>query len=194
VIAGHFGLAAAAKARAPRVPLWMLMLATQWLDVVFVPLYLLGVERLEPIAGMKPGGYGASMIHADYTHSLVGAALLSAAFGAVAAIRHGRRSGAILALVSMSHWVLDLVVHRGDMPILPAGVGHLPRLGLGLWRYPVASAALELAIVLVGAGMYWRAARAAARRDPAWLGWANVCGASVLVAGALTLGLDVFGS
>jgi membrane-bound metal-dependent hydrolase YbcI (DUF457 family) len=193
VIAGHFGLAAAVKARAPGVPLWTLMLATQWLDVVFVPLYLLGVERLEPLAAASPGAYGGSIIHADYTHSVVGAGLLAVAFGAVAAVRLGARRGTILALVVMSHWVLDLVVHRGDMPILPGGVERLPRLGFGLWQYPVASSALELGIVVVGAGMYWRAARAAAGRERARRRWADVCGASVLAAGVLTLGLNVLG-
>src|SRR5689334_3913420 len=59
VIAGHFGLAAAVKAKTPAVPLWALMLACQWLDVIFVPLFLAGIERLEPVAGAKPGAYGA---------------------------------------------------------------------------------------------------------------------------------------
>ena len=44
MIAGHFGLAAGAKSGTPAAPLWALMLATQWLDVFFVPLFLLGVE------------------------------------------------------------------------------------------------------------------------------------------------------
>lgn len=194
MIAGHFGLAAAVKARAPGVPLWALMLASQWLDVVFVPLYLSGLERLEPLAPASPGAYGGSIIHADYTHSLVGAVLLSLAFGAVAAVRLGRGRATVLALVVMSHWVLDLAVHRGDMPILPGAAGHFPRLGFGLWRSPVASAAVELGIVLVGAAMYWRAARATAGEGKsATRRWADVCGASVLAAGVLTLGLNVLG-
>ena len=57
------------------------MLATEWLDVVFAPLLLLGIETIDSPPG---GGYGTSVIHADYTHSLLGALVLSAAFGAVA--------------------------------------------------------------------------------------------------------------
>ncbi|GAB3889584.1 hypothetical protein GCM10029964_059520 [Kibdelosporangium lantanae] len=49
MIAGHFGLAAAVKARSPRIPLWTLMLATAWLDVVFVPLLASKVETIEPV-------------------------------------------------------------------------------------------------------------------------------------------------
>jgi membrane-bound metal-dependent hydrolase YbcI (DUF457 family) len=192
MIAGHFGLAAAVKSRARPVPLWTLMLACQWLDVVFVPLLLAGVERLEPIAGAPSGAYGQVIIHADYTHSLVGAAALSVVFGAIAALRYGRSSGAILALVAFSHWLLDLVVHRADMPLLP-GATSGPRFGFGLWRYPAASALIELAIVAIGGALYWRAARSIAGSDPTHARRATRCGVAVLVAGALTLGLNLAG-
>jgi hypothetical protein len=193
VIAGHFGFAAAVKSRAPATPLWALMLASQWLDVVFVPLLVAGVERIEPVAGTRPGAYGESIIHADYTHSLAGALLLSIAFGAVAALRYGRRSGAILGLVVMSHWLLDLPMHRADMPILPGGAGDLPHLGLGLWRYPWPSALLELTIVVLGAVLYGRAALRVAGGDARLTRVARLSCAGVLVAGVLTLGLNVAG-
>jgi hypothetical protein len=64
MVAGHFGFAAGVKAKERQVPLWMLMLATVWLDVVFAPLLILGIERLEPVPGTK-GGYGNSIIHTD---------------------------------------------------------------------------------------------------------------------------------
>jgi hypothetical protein len=70
MIAGHFGFAALIKAREPQVPLWALMLATVWLDIVFVPLYVAGVESIEMVPGTH-GSYGAGIIHADYTHSLL---------------------------------------------------------------------------------------------------------------------------
>jgi len=79
VIAGHFGLAAAVKAKERETPLWALMLATQWLDVVFVPLFVLGVEWIEAVPGAP--AYGGGVIYADYTHSLLGAAVLAAVFG-----------------------------------------------------------------------------------------------------------------
>jgi hypothetical protein len=193
VIAGHFGFAAAVKAKAPAVPLWALMLASQWLDVVFVPLFVAGVEHVEPVAGAKPGAYGAAVIHADYTHSLVGAMLLSAVFGGLFALRYGRRSAGVLGLVALSHWVLDLPMHRADMPLLPGGAGGLPALGFGLWRYPVASAVLELGIVLTGAVLYGRAAGWAAGVDARMVRRARICGVAVLVAGLLTLALNLLG-
>jgi hypothetical protein len=194
MIAGHFGLAAAVKAKSRATPLWCLMLASQWLDVVFVPLLVAGVERIDPVAGTKPGAYGDAIIHADYTHSLVGAVALSLLFGGVAAMRYGRRNGIVLGLMAMSHWLLDLPMHRADMPLLPGGAGDLPRLGFGLWAYPVASALLELALVVVGAVLYTGAAREVAGSDPAMIRRARLCGAGVLVAGLVTLGLNVAGS
>jgi hypothetical protein len=90
MIAGHFGFAALTKAREPQVPLWALMLATVWLDIVFVPLFVAGIETIETVPGTH-GGYGAAVIHADYTHSLLGALLLSGIFGLVSSIPWGPR-------------------------------------------------------------------------------------------------------
>jgi membrane-bound metal-dependent hydrolase YbcI (DUF457 family) len=193
VIAGHFGLAAGVKAREQATPLWALMLATQWLDVVFVPLFMAKIERIEPLAGGAPG-YGNAVIHADYTHSLVGAVVLSLVFALPAAWRWGRRSGLVLGAVVVSHWVLDLVVHRHDMPLLPGAPAGTPLFGFGLWRWPVVTAALELALVLWGAFFYYRAATERTRANaPARLGRARLASAAVLVSGLVTLGLSVAG-
>jgi hypothetical protein len=191
VIAGHFGLAAAVKARARPVPLWALMLATAWLDVVFVPLLAAGAESIDTAS--HGGGYGGAVIHADYTHSLLGALVLAAVFGLVAARRCGRRSGAVLGGVAFSHWLLDLVVHRADMPFLPGDLGGLPRLGLGLWEAPAVSAGVELALVVAGAVLYWRAASRAARVAGPGRGRPALTGAAVLLAGVATLSLDLLG-
>ena len=85
-------------------------------------------------------------------------------------------------------------MHRADMPLLTGNHGDLPRLGFGLWRYPAASALLELAIVVTGAVLYWSAAKGVAGENPAMLRRANVSGALVLVAGLLTLTLNVLGT
>ena len=60
--------------------------------------------------------------------------------------------------MSASHWVLDLLVHRADMPILPGNLGKLPDLGFGLWNDPRVAACVELSLVVTGAILYWRAA------------------------------------
>ncbi|MGK3205274.1 permease [Amycolatopsis sp. MEPSY49] len=202
MIAGHFGLAAAVKAGRPAIPVWTLMLATAWLDVVFVPLYLSGIETVDG------EGYGGGVIHADYTHSLVGALVLAALFGAVAAHWLGREAvtsraspeaggsatrnprkeiGLVLSGVVFSHWLLDLVVHRADLPILPGNAGDLPTFGFGLWRLSAVSAVVELLMLAVGIGLYWRAA---AKRDPKR---ARTLGLSAAAFGVVTLAADLLG-
>jgi hypothetical protein len=189
VITGHYAIAAGAKSVDHRAPLWSLMLATQWLDVVFVPLFLLGIETIETLPG---GGYGNRVIHADYTHSLLGALVLSAAFGAVAWWRWDRRLGLLLGGVAFSHWVLDLIVHRADLPILPGNAGDLPLLGFGLWRVPIVSIALEAVLLLLGVFLYWRAAKSVGARPGSRVTPSLVTGA-LLASGAIVLVLDALG-
>jgi hypothetical protein len=193
VIAGHFGLAAGIKARERAVPLWALMLATQWLDVVFVPLFVAKIERIDVIGGGAPG-YGNGIIHADYTHSLVGAIVLALIFALPAAWRWGRRAAVVLGAVVLSHWVLDLVVHRHDMPLLPGAPPGTPLFGFGLWRWPVVTAAAELALVVWGSLSYLRAATEVTRAgDPARLGRARLAAGAILLSGLVTLALSVLG-
>jgi hypothetical protein len=89
--------------------------------------------------------------------------------------------------VVFSHWLLGLVVHGGDLPILPGNAGDLPRLGFGLWKVPAVSILVELALVLAGALLYWRAAVQTASADTRR---AHLLGLLVLAAGIVTLALD----
>jgi len=186
VIAGHFGFAAMVKSRERSTPLWALMLATVWLDVLFVPLFLAHWETVQP----KHAGYGGLIIHADYTHSIVGMLALSAILGAMFLPRLGSRVALVVALVSASHWVLDLVVHRADMPVIPGNLGDLPRFGFGLWNHPQASACVELVLVVAGAIMYWRAAMEVSARAGRNRRLASISGAMIAVFGLLVLFLD----
>ena len=190
MIAGHFGFAAGVKSRERATPLWALMLATVWLDVIFVPLLLMKIETLKPVPGAHQS-YGGNFIYADYTHSLVGAIILSLVLGGLGGLVWGRRSAIVLALVSFSHWLLDLIVHRGDLPILPGNAGNLPRLGLGLWAQPGLAAGLELLLVVGGAFLYWRAACDVSREAGRGRILAHVSGALVLAFGLLVLAMDV---
>ena len=155
MFAGHFGLAAGVKSQEPDLPLWALMLSTQLLDVLFVPLYLAGIETIEAVPGAP--AYGGSIIHANYTHSLIGALLISAVAGLVAWRFWGRRAGWVIGAVVFSHWILDLLVHRADLPILPGNAGGLPTLGFGIWAQPALSVALEAALIVAGGVLYYRA-------------------------------------
>ncbi|MGI5245752.1 permease [Dactylosporangium sp. CA-139066] len=188
MITGHFGLAAAAKSVERPVPLWALMLATIWLDVIFAPLYVAGIEHIDPVPGTD-GGYGNGIIYADYTHSLLGALVIAAATGLLCARWWGRRGAVTVGAVVFSHWLLDLVVHRTDLPLLPGNAGDLPRLGFGLWQYHALTATIEALLVVVGAALYWRAAR----QTTGSRGRINLITALILASGAATLTLDLAG-
>jgi hypothetical protein len=167
MLAGHFGLAAMVKAREPQVPLWSVMLATSLLDIVFLGAYAAGLEGFSSATG---GGLGYGELHIDapYSHSLVGALAISLLALIVVGVAWGRRNGLIIGFMVFSHWLLDVLVHRPDMPILPGNAGDLPLLGLGLWMVPWLSAFVELCLVLAGAYMYYHAAmRSAVRAERA---------------------------
>lgn len=187
MIAGHFGFAAAVKSRVPEAPTWALMLASVWMDVLFVPLLVAGVETVQPFGEGGKMGYGQLVIHADWTHSLLGALAIAAAFGAVCAIPWGKKLGLVMAAMVFSHWVLDLPMHHHDMPFLPQNAGHLPRLGFGLWSYPAASALLELAILALGTWLYWRKAASISPKR------ARVPAIAIALSGVVTLALNLAG-
>ncbi len=186
MVAGHFGFAAMVKSRERTAPAWALMLATVWIDVVFVPLFVFHTETVHAVHS----GYGGLIIHAEYTHSIVGMLALSALLGAMFLPRKGKRVALVVALVSASHWVLDLVVHRPDMPVLPGNLGSLPLLGFGLWNYPKASACVELVLVVAGAVMYWRAAREVSLKASQSGRLASIAAGMVAAFGLLVLVLD----
>lgn len=108
--------------------------------------------------------------------------------------RWGKRCAIVLGFVSFSHWLLDLVVHRHDMPLLPGNLGHLPRLGFGLWQFQTASALTELALVLLGAWCYWRAASAVTTKADKGRTRAIVAATLIVLCGLTVLALDVSGT
>ncbi|NWQ44579.1 permease [Bacillus sp. EB106-08-02-XG196] len=150
---GHFGVAAAVKSKTPELPLWSLVVSSQLLDIAFIPFNLAGVESIVPIG---EGGYAQVIIYAFYTHSFLGALLLAILAACIAGGFWGKKSGVIIGAVVFSHWILDLIVHRPDMPILPGNAGDFPLLGFGLWESAFASLLVELFIITVGSFFYFR--------------------------------------
>jgi membrane-bound metal-dependent hydrolase YbcI (DUF457 family) len=152
---GHFGVAMAAKRVAPRPSLGTLVLAAQLVDGVWPLFVLIGWERVE----IRPGITAVSpLLFASYpyTHSLVAgiawAALLALAYYA---FRRDRSGAAWIAALVLSHWVLDVVSHRPDVPIWPGG----PKIGLGLWYSVPVTLAVEFALFAFGAWAYAKATR-----------------------------------
>lgn len=153
MIAGHIGVAAGAKRWAPHVPLWAMMVATFLIDIVFGVLWLFGVEDMSNLDGTD-GGYGNMVFDVDFSHSFFGVMLLCLVVMIVCTKWWGAKGAFVLSCVVFSHWFLDLMVHRLDMPILPGNAGTTPRVGLGLWDFPVFTVVME-ALIVIGGVLVW---------------------------------------
>ena len=149
---GHYGVSFAAASLRRDIPLWVLFVAVQLMDIVWAALVLLGVEKLS----LAPGITAANPLDLSlmpYSHSLVAAVLWSAAgFLVYRLVRVGHASAAALlvGLTVLSHWAADLLVHRPDLPLYD----DIHKIGLGLWDHPVLSFLLEGALLAVGLLMY----------------------------------------
>jgi hypothetical protein len=152
---GHYSVSFATRRSPVDLPLWVWFVAVQWLDFVFMTLLLLGVEKLRIVPGFTQSN-ALDLYYMPYTHGLVGATVLSAIFAVlVAAIFPVARSGpglALLWLASFSHWILDLLVHTPDLPLL-AGP---QKVGLGLWNHLAIELPLEIVLLALGAWFYTR--------------------------------------
>jgi membrane-bound metal-dependent hydrolase YbcI (DUF457 family) len=127
---GHVALGMAAKRPVPRVSLAVLILAAQFADVVWPLLVAIGAEQV----AIEPGNTRVTplnFISYPYSHSLMTLALWAILFACVFGIRRGRRAMPILAALVVSHWVLDVITHRPDMPIL---ANDRTKIGFGLWN------------------------------------------------------------
>ena len=153
---GHFALGFAAKRAAPRLSLAVLFAAAQLADLMWPFLLAAGIEqvRIEPgITAFTP----LDFVSYPYSHSLLFLAIWGVLFGLICAgvARDRRMVGWIAALV-VSHWVLDWITHRPDMPLYPGS----EKLGLGLWNSVPGTIAVELTLFAAGVWAYVRATRA----------------------------------
>lgn len=194
MLAGHIGAAAAAKALDRRIPFWALLVASFLIDIIFAVLWVFGVESMEAMPGTD-GGYGNMLFDVDYSHSFFGTILLCVVVLIVTARYWGGRGALILSGLVFSHWFLDLIVHRNDLPIMIGNAGGtLPRVGLGLWDAPVASLILEALLVIGGAFMWYRTdpQRLPGDQDPRGSTTTRYA-VITLIVGLLVLGVDFAG-
>jgi membrane-bound metal-dependent hydrolase YbcI (DUF457 family) len=159
---GHYAAALAAKAAEPRAPLWTYVIAAQLVDIGWAGLIMTGAEKMSIDASLP--GSALVLYHMPWTHSLPAALVwsLGAALLVRLALKLPTRAAVFVGLVVFSHWLLDLLVHRPDLALWFDG----PKLGFGLWNYPVPEQAVEIGLLAV-AGVFWAAQRVRAGR-PAW--------------------------
>ena len=153
---GHYSFSFAGKSTDKRIPLWLLFLAAQWIDVMWSTFVLLGIEKVRIVPGITASN-ALDLYYMPYTHSLLGVLCWSALAYVVSQIApslRGVRTGLILAAAAFSHWILDLIVHRPDLALYDS-VG---KMGFGLWNCRAAAFALEMAVLFGGAAMLYRSA------------------------------------
>jgi hypothetical protein len=154
---GHFAVAFGAKRWLSGISLGTLFLACQLADLLWPVLVLLGVERVD----ILPGATAVTpmdFVHYPYSHSLVAMALWGLLLGL--ALWFARRASGSVALavaaIVVSHWLLDFVTHRPDMPLTLEGAG---KFGLGLWNSRVGTVIVEDLLYAAGVLLYVRATR-----------------------------------
>ncbi|RQW01227.1 MAG: hypothetical protein EH225_09730 [Calditrichaeota bacterium] len=165
---GHFGTAFAAKKVAPGPSLGTLIMAAQFIDLVWPLMLLLGLENVI----IDPGHTAVTPLDfANYpiTHSLLGVLGWGILFGLVYfLIKKNLKNSLVLGLLVLSHWILDLLVHIPDLPLIP---GLSLKVGLGLWNSLAATLILEGFIFLGGVLLYTTATRSINKRGMfAWWG------------------------
>jgi membrane-bound metal-dependent hydrolase YbcI (DUF457 family) len=151
---GHYALGLAAKRATPAVSLGVLFGAAQFADILWPFLLAAGLEQVR----IDPGNTvftPLDFVSYPYSHSLLLLAVWGVALGWVFG-RGKRRAVAVIAALVVSHWVLDFITHRPDMPLYPGG----PKVGLGLWNSVGWTVAIEVPMYLAGLWLYIRGTRA----------------------------------
>jgi len=155
---GHYAASLALKKFEKRASLGVLFLAVQLVDIVFFPLVLLGIERINIIENYTQSTH-FQLEYMPFTHSLLGSMLWAAAayvlFRWVFVKNH--TIALVVALAVFSHWVLDLVVHTPDLPLWSDAS---LKLGFGLWNNAIATYVLEAALLLGALWLYLKSTTA----------------------------------
>lgn len=156
---GHYALGFGAKRIAPMVSLGTLFLAAQFADMLWPILLFRGLETV----AIEPGSTvltPLNFVSYPYSHSLLALTGWAILLAVIYRLLRGSRMVAIttVAVLVLSHWLLDVVMHRPDLPLTISGP---ERLGLSLWNLPLVAIPLELLLFGVGVTIYVRSTRAA---------------------------------
>jgi len=152
---GHYALGFAAKRMAPRTSLGTLFAAPTLADLLWPVFLLLGWEQARVVPGPNPF-LNLWLDDIPVSHSLVALIAWGLLFGYLYRTRTGYTRGAlVVGLLVLSHWVLDVLTHRPDMPLYPGSV----KVGLGLWNSVAGTLIVEGAMLVAGVAIYAAATR-----------------------------------
>ncbi len=152
---GHYSAGFALKAAQPKIPLWVLFVAVQAVDIGWGTLMLLGIEKANFVPGFMKA-FPLDLYYMPYTHSLAAGLIWALACAALYFLwrrRDGGTAAGVIGLAVLSHWFLDLPMHAADLPLYD----NTLKQGWGLWNYPMAAVALELGLLAMAVAWYARA-------------------------------------
>lgn len=153
---GHYAVGLAAKRFAPRASLAALIAGPTFLDLIWPIFVLAGLEEVR----IEPGNTRftpLNFISYPITHSLVAAVAWATLFAVFYQIVARYKKGMVAVwLLVLSHWFLDVLVHRPDLPLYAGG----PKYGLGLWNRPRVTIAIEVLMYGFAVWLYWKRTKA----------------------------------
>lgn len=151
---GHFGVGFGAKSVAPGISLGTLFLAAQFIDLLWPTLLLLGVEHVRIV----PGATVVTPLvfdHYPVSHSLLAVLGWAGLVGGIHFfLKRNRIAALALGVLVISHWALDALVHRPDLPLFP---GSATVVGLDVWSSLPATLIIEGSLFALGVWLYARA-------------------------------------
>ncbi len=169
---GHYGVSFALAGKSKKNRLAALFVAVQLLDFVWALFILAGIEKARVIPHLLPAS-SLDLYYLPWTHGL-GTALLWAVVGgagyALYLFMRGERfqlriAALLFAVAVFSHWLLDLVAHRPDLPLW----GNEHKVGLGLWHSVIATLIVEIGLLIAGAYSYLRSKQGRGLAQNTWL-------------------------
>jgi len=159
MLVGHYSASFAIKSMTGDVRLWVLFIAVQLMDVFWTSLLLLGVEKARVDAALK--SVPLDLYYMPYSHSLVAVLIVCVAvfilYRSLVPPKGLLAPAMFVALAVLSHWLLDVPVHRPDLPLYD----DMDKIGLGLWNYPFLALLLEAGLLFICMFMYLRSTSAA---------------------------------
>jgi hypothetical protein len=158
---GHYAASLALKRIDKNASLGMLFLAVQFVDILFFPFVLIGIEHFNIVENYTESTH-FELEFMPYTHSLFASFLLAAAvyiafrFLPLKKAVNKHKLAIVMGVAVFSHWFFDLIVHTPDLPLLS---DSSTKVGFGLWNNAVATYLLETILLLVGLGLYLKSTK-----------------------------------
>ncbi len=148
---GHYAVAFVIKGKEKNTSLAALFIATQFVDILFFPFVILGIEKLEFIDKFTAVN-DFNMHYYPFTHGLLGSVIWGTLFYILYLFvfskkqKNRKKIALLMGLAVLSHWFTDLIVHTPDLPLINGD----PKFGFGLWNNKLATFGVEALVLLLG--------------------------------------------